>query len=72
MQVLIDLYIFVLNWKPILYKHNAKNRVFSFKQEPRPKYRTLKASVLHIYTVIVYLYISEVINLEENRFFRTL
>ena len=32
-------------------------RVFSSKQEPRPKYRILRASVLHKYTANVYLYI---------------
>jgi len=49
-----------------------KKRAFSIKQKSRPKYRILRGSFLHIYAVIVYLYILQVINLEKNGLFLTL
>lgn len=52
--------------------HLSKKPVFPAKQKRGPKYRILKDSVLHKYTIIVYLYILQVTNLEKNGFFLTL
>ena len=48
---------FVWGWYSVLFGRFCRTRVFPSKQKPRPKYRILRASVLHKYAAIVYLYI---------------
>ena len=38
------------------YRHKTKNRIFPSNQKPRPKYGTLRASVLHKYTRVLHIY----------------
>ena len=54
------------------YVYLAEFFIFSFNRNLRPKYRILRASVLHKYTLIAYLYISSMKNTRKNRLLPTL